>query len=320
MVMKYVTNECPHCGGGIEFPPSGVGDWIDCPHCQEKIQLAKPALLGRFLGGANLGGIWAILLAGVMISGTALFIYFDHRGETRERDRQQAAMEKARLDLISRQNQAKEPPASDRTQADQSARTEATLKLLQADIDHLRETNTLLVSKLANHQNAPETPQRTFTPPTKSARTIRVYDITTRSPTYLICRTDIGDTLIYGLPPAVGNYLAEVRKLKAEIDEFGARVESYDQSARRASAVALTGAGGDPAYVQAAMNQRAEANLMMENARDAKANLAKMQANLAAWQRVEAERTTIMAESSGRKAAGGQFQGMDIWTYVRMAP
>jgi hypothetical protein len=124
--------------------------------------------------------------------------------------------------------------------------------------------------------------------------------------------------VIYGLPPAVGDYLAEVSKLKTEIDEFGPRVEAYDQEARRASAVALTAASGDPAYVQAAMRQRAEANLMLENARDAKAKLAKMQANLAAWELVAAERTTILAES-GAKALGGKYAGMDTWGYVRMA-
>jgi hypothetical protein len=45
-----------------------------------------------------------------------------------------------------------------------------------------------------------------------------------------------------------------------------------------------------------------------------------MQANLTAWERVEAERTTILAESSGGKALGGKYAGMDIWSYVRMAP
>jgi hypothetical protein len=256
-----------------------------------------------------------------MISGTALFIYFDHLGEARERDRQQAAAERGRLDLISRQNRAKESSASDRAQAaDQGAKTEAMLKSLQKNIEGLRETNALLISKLANQQNASKAPEARLIAPTKSTREIRVYEIISRSPYYVICRTAIGNIMIYGLPPEVDNYLAEVRKLKSEIDEFGARVESYDQAARRASAVALTGASGDPAYVQAAMNQRAQANLMLENTRDAQANLAKMQANLAAWQRVEAERTTILAESSGQKAAGGQVKGMDIWAYVRMAP
>jgi DNA-directed RNA polymerase subunit RPC12/RpoP len=280
--MEYVTNECPHCGGGIEFPQDGVGDWIECPHCQKRIQLKKPALLARFLRGANPGGTWAIVLASAMVSGTAFFIYFDHRGEAREHDRQQAAAEKVRLDLLSRQNQPKESSASDRAQADQSARTEATLKLLQKDVENLRETNALLVAKLANQQNASTSPQRTSVAPlqtsiapVQSSRRIRVYEIIDHAPAYVICRTDAGKIVIYGLPLEVGNYLAEVRRLKTEMDEFGSRVEAYDQEARRASAVALTGASGDPAYVQAAMNQRSQANLMLENARDAKANLAK---------------------------------------------
>ena len=39
----YLSNDCPHCGGGIEFPAHGVGEWIDCPHCREKIQLCQPS-------------------------------------------------------------------------------------------------------------------------------------------------------------------------------------------------------------------------------------------------------------------------------------
>ena len=35
----YLSNDCPHCGGGIEFPEHGVGEWIDCPHCGKQVQL-----------------------------------------------------------------------------------------------------------------------------------------------------------------------------------------------------------------------------------------------------------------------------------------
>lgn len=257
-----------------------------------------------------------MILAGAMASGTALFIYFDHRSEARERDRQQAAAEKVRLDYLSRQDHPKESSASDRPQPDQSAKTEVMLKSLQKDIEDLRGTNALLVSKLANQQNASKAPQQTLIAPPESTRRIRVYEIIdgygalTRK-----CRTDIGEIWIPGLPAQVEDYLATVRKLKAEEAEFRAKVEAYDRDARRASAVALTGASGDPAYVQAAMRQRAEANLMLENARDARADLAKMQANLSAWERVKEERTTIVIEPN---RAQGQKPG--VWNYVRMAP
>jgi hypothetical protein len=307
----YLSNDCPHCGGGIEFPLNGVGQWIDCPHCQERIQLAKPALSARFLGAAwKWRAAGAIVLAGAIVSGTALFIYFDHRGQARERDRQQAAAERVRLDLASRQNRPEESSASDRAQAEQSAKTEAMLKSLQRGIEDLRETNALLTSKLANQENASKTPQRTFIAPQQSSRRIRVYEVIsgfgalTRK-----CRTDIGEIWIPGLPGQVEDYLAEVRKLKAEEAEFRAKVEAYDRDARRASAVAATGASGDPAYVEAVMRQRAEANLMLENARDASANLVKMQANLSAWEKVKEERTTILAVS----ARPG------VWNYVGMA-
>ena len=172
--------------------------------------------------------MWAIVLAGAMVSGTALFIYFDHRSEARDRDRQRAAAERVRLDLVSRQNRPKESSADDGAQANQSAKTEATLKLLQKDVEDLRETNAVLVSKLANQENASKAPQRASIAPPQARQRIRVYEIMsgfgalTRK-----CRTDIGDIWIPGLPSQVDDYLAQLSKLKTAEAGFRAKVEAY---------------------------------------------------------------------------------------------
>src|SRR5436309_188963 len=33
----YVKSNCRVCGGSIEFPAHGLGEWIDCPHCNASI-------------------------------------------------------------------------------------------------------------------------------------------------------------------------------------------------------------------------------------------------------------------------------------------
>jgi hypothetical protein len=41
--IRFFINHCKSCGGGIEFPASGVGEQIPCPHCQQLITLIFPA-------------------------------------------------------------------------------------------------------------------------------------------------------------------------------------------------------------------------------------------------------------------------------------
>ena len=40
---SYVKIPCPECGGHIEFPASGLGQIILCPHCAVNVPLQKPA-------------------------------------------------------------------------------------------------------------------------------------------------------------------------------------------------------------------------------------------------------------------------------------
>ena len=39
---NYLKMPCPQCGGKIEFPASGLGQTISCPHCREAVILRKP--------------------------------------------------------------------------------------------------------------------------------------------------------------------------------------------------------------------------------------------------------------------------------------
>lgn len=38
----YLKNSCGRCGGHIEFPVSGVGQRISCPHCAAALTLRRP--------------------------------------------------------------------------------------------------------------------------------------------------------------------------------------------------------------------------------------------------------------------------------------
>lgn len=38
----YFENHCESCGGGIEFPANGVGEQVQCPHCNKLVTLQFP--------------------------------------------------------------------------------------------------------------------------------------------------------------------------------------------------------------------------------------------------------------------------------------
>jgi hypothetical protein len=146
--------------------------------------------------------------------------------------------------------------------------------------------------------------------------TIRVHEVTARSwGPGAKCRTDLGQVLIAGLPSQIGKYWEQVGNLKKEIADFEADIEAAESAARRASAVAPTGAGGSAAYVDAAMRQRARANLMVEDVRDAKRKLEKMRAALATLEGLEEEQTSILAKSKGER-----YDGMEVWRFTGMSP
>ncbi len=102
--------------------------------------------------------------------------------------------------------------------------------------------------------------------------------------------------------------------MRAEYARFSADVEQQDREARRADATALTGAGGNSAYVEVNMAERRRANLIMENVRDAKVALAKYKAALTSWENAAEEQTTILAVQTP------QIYGrVQVWQFVGMA-
>jgi hypothetical protein len=43
----YLKCPCQNCGGSIEFPASGVGEVINCPHCGEQTKLVSTNSVGK---------------------------------------------------------------------------------------------------------------------------------------------------------------------------------------------------------------------------------------------------------------------------------
>jgi hypothetical protein len=127
-------------------------------------------------------------------------------------------------------------------------------------------------------------------------------------------RTSIGDIAIRDLPREIGQYFDKVKQMRAEYARLSQEVEKQEREARRADAVALTGAGGDAAYVEAAMAERKRANLMMENVRDSKIALAKYKAALTSWENAAEEQTTILAFMTPQV-----YGGVQAWRFTSMA-
>lgn len=50
----YLKCPCQKCGGPIEFPVSGAGDLIDCPHCGEQTKLVSSKSVGKSAIGVGL--------------------------------------------------------------------------------------------------------------------------------------------------------------------------------------------------------------------------------------------------------------------------
>ena len=104
----YVRSNCRFCGGSIEFPEHGLGEWVDCPHCNRRLQLRRMGATTRFFVGVRVwyreGSFnwkWAsVLIAVMLVCGSGLFIYLGWKSETRaeakqrlEQEAQKTAME-----------------------------------------------------------------------------------------------------------------------------------------------------------------------------------------------------------------------------------
>jgi hypothetical protein len=122
----YIKSKCRDCGGPIEFPAHGLGEWVECPHCSFTIELRKLGLMYRlrcWFGSlwsrrASFGWKWAAVLIAMMVCGTALLIYTDLKSQSAERARiestrnfwlEQQAEEMARANEIALDAAAQRP-------------------------------------------------------------------------------------------------------------------------------------------------------------------------------------------------------------------
>lgn len=75
----YLKCACQSCGAHIEFPETGIGEVVDCPHCGAKTTLTAPAAkASRKLLAVVGGGLLVLVLLGI---GGALYLR-KHRSET----------------------------------------------------------------------------------------------------------------------------------------------------------------------------------------------------------------------------------------------
>ena len=208
---------------------------------------------------------------------------------------------------------------------------EADAKLLQEQLRQLTESLTNSIAelkaareKLQTYETAEQERQKTplvtkqaarvetqTTAPTK--RRIQVYEILADFG-FKKCSTQIGTLGIKNLPQEIGQYLAKVKQMRADYARFTDTVEQQDRDARLANATALTSAGGNATYVDAAMAERRTANIMMENARDAKVALLKYKASLTSWENAAEEQTTIFAVETSQI-----YGGVQVWAFTGMA-
>jgi DNA-directed RNA polymerase subunit RPC12/RpoP len=79
---QYIQSFCPDCDNPIEFPASGIGQTIECPHCQSQIVLCRTAPKEKpqrthWLKPSHVIAIVCVLL----LCGTALYVYQDSKAQ-----------------------------------------------------------------------------------------------------------------------------------------------------------------------------------------------------------------------------------------------
>jgi uncharacterized paraquat-inducible protein A len=72
-MIKNLRGQCPHCGGGFEFPATAVGETAPCPHCGQPTELflaaatSEPSPARRSLTYAALAALILALGAATML-------------------------------------------------------------------------------------------------------------------------------------------------------------------------------------------------------------------------------------------------------------
>ncbi|MDB6057352.1 MAG: hypothetical protein JWO95_1196 [Verrucomicrobiales bacterium] len=74
----YFKTTCAHCGGNVEAPADGVGLWIRCPHCGEKMQLVEASAKTAQTGTAkkSMAWVWIVVFAVAVVGAGAGFLVF----------------------------------------------------------------------------------------------------------------------------------------------------------------------------------------------------------------------------------------------------
>lgn len=120
------------------------------------------------------------------------------------------------------------------------------------------------------------------------------------------------ELLVNNLPASVIEFLGKYNGLKADISRAQPLVERQVRQAERADAVALTGAGGNAVYVNSVMEERKQANLAMQYAKENAIDLNKLKERLIDWTNNDlTNRTTIIAFPTGQS-----YSSLPVWQSV----
>ena len=123
-------------------------------------------------------------------------------------------------------------------------------------------------------------------------------------------KTGTRDLNIKNLPDSVRNFIAQLNQLRSDVagfEDYG--VEAYTRAAKDAVAVApTTTVLYTGTYSSDTDNQRARANLMMNNAEDMQKQLQKMKDDLAAMESQSVDKTTVLAYPTGQT-----YDQLEIW-------
>ena len=129
------------------------------------------------------------------------------------------------------------------------------------------------------------------------------------------CQTSVGQIYAIGLPASVSEFLANYYQLKANIPTAEANAGQLMRDYKRADANAMTGASGDPAFVDAWMAQRQRAENMRVDAENAADEVKNMKSRLAEMQDNLIQNTSVVAYPTGLK-----YSGFQQWQCVGVAP
>ena len=139
---RYFKANCPACDGSIEFPAHGLGERIDCPHCNRNIELKRKALVRRLGSGVRgwfqqrgFNWKWACALAGCVV--VCAFLYSEHQASLAAQKEQQRLLS-AQLEEIKRANLAAQVAELERQDEAEKAESVAKKNALWGKYEQLK--------------------------------------------------------------------------------------------------------------------------------------------------------------------------------------